>query len=168
MEHCQSSSYVSQHLLDKSNAQSRARHPLTDAAGNAQLQALATIGLPHHDNKAVQPQLNRPMYSIPIGMVPSQPQRQRLGNTLELRRQTSRRLKQNRFANSRNPIAKSPQYRAYRDRQSREGDTDDQKWPEVLEDAFLNGSNCISQLVRPLMKLQHSSTYPLWENESFR
>ena len=38
-----------------------------------------------------------------------------------------------------NPIQNSPQYRAYRARQHRDGDADDQKWPDVLEDAFLNG-----------------------------
>ena len=139
--HIQPSSFMSQQPLDYSNALSRARHPLSDAAGNAQLTApaLASIGLLHYDSKGPQPRADRPMYSTPT--VPSQPSRQPLGNTLELRRQSSRRQRHQRY--SRNPIVNSPQYQAYRARQSRDGNPDDQKWPEVLEIAFLDGGRCL-------------------------
>lgn len=130
---------ISQQPPDDSSVPSRTRLPLTDAAGNAQIQALALVDLYHHDRKSIQPWGDMPMY-IPI--VPSQPPGQPLRNTLELRRQSIRRQKQCRFTFSRNPIAKSPQYIAYRDRQTREGNAEDQKWPEVLEDAFLNGISC--------------------------
>ncbi|TAQ86564.1 hypothetical protein B7494_g5123 [Chlorociboria aeruginascens] len=56
--------------------------------------------------------------------------------TLELRKQSSRRMRSQRHG--RNPIVDSPQYQAYRARQSREGNPDESKWPEVLENAFLD------------------------------
>ncbi|KAG4439402.1 hypothetical protein IFR05_005095 [Cadophora sp. M221] len=74
------------------------------------------------------------MYSTPT--VPSQPHRQSVGQTLELRRQGTRRQRQLRF--NRNPIVESSQYQAYRARQNREGSDEDKIWPEVLEDAFLD------------------------------
>ena len=143
MEHRQppQPSSISQLPLDDSSTPSRARQPLTDAAGNAQIQALASVSLYYHDRKAIQPRVDMPMY---IPTVPSQSPRQPPGNTLELRRQSIRRQKHCRFTFSRNPIVKSPQYIAYRDRQTREGNAEDQKWPEVLEDAFLNGISLFS------------------------
>ncbi len=78
-----------------------------------------------------------------IPTVPSQPPRQPIGNTLELRRQNTRRqrhLRYGRNSYSRNPIVESSQYQAYRARQNREGNTDDAKWPAVLEMAFLDGN----------------------------
>ncbi|KAK0123119.1 hypothetical protein ONS96_010124 [Cadophora gregata f. sp. sojae] len=74
------------------------------------------------------------MYSIPT--LPSQPHHQAVGQTVGLRRQNTRRQRQLRF--NRNPIVESSQYQAYRSRQNREGNDDDKKWPEVLEDAFLD------------------------------
>ncbi|KAF8848566.1 hypothetical protein BDZ45DRAFT_605753 [Acephala macrosclerotiorum] len=74
------------------------------------------------------------MYSIPT--VPSQPARQPIANTLELRRQNTRKRRHMRF--SRNPIVDSPQYQAYRARQNRDGNPNELKWPEILEVAFLD------------------------------
>jgi transcriptional enhancer factor len=130
--HIQPSSLPSRLPLDNS-ALSRARQPLAHAAGSAQQlkQALASVCL-HDYTKTIQLRMDMPNF-----MVPSQPSRLSLGNTLELRRQSVRRQKQLRFAH--NPIQKSPQYRAYRERQQRDGNAEDQKWPDVLEDAFLNG-----------------------------
>ncbi|RDW87624.1 hypothetical protein BP5796_03318 [Coleophoma crateriformis] len=119
---------------DDPNGQSRVRQPLSDSAGNAQLHALASGGL-YHDNKGSQPRVDRPIYTIPT--VPSQPARQFNPNSLELRRQTTRRRRQHRH--TRNPIHDSPQYQAYRARQIRDGAPEsDQKWPEILEIAFLD------------------------------
>ncbi|EKD18402.1 transcription factor [Drepanopeziza brunnea f. sp. 'multigermtubi' MB_m1] len=111
---------------------SRAREPLANSAGNAQPHNLASIL--YNDSKGHQPRVERPMYSIPT--VPSQPPRQSVGNTLELRRQSTRRQRHLRL--SRNPIIESPQYQAYRARQEREGNSEESKWPPELEVAFLD------------------------------
>jgi hypothetical protein len=107
------------------------REPLSDAAGNSQPHALASRGL-YHDDKGHHPQV----YSQPT--VPSQHPQRTLRSTLEFRRQTTRKLRHQRY--DRHPIVDSPHYKAYRDRQSREGNSDDAKWPPVLEDAFLDGT----------------------------
>lgn len=133
--HILPSSFPTQQLpLDDPSILSRPRQPLSDSAGNAQLHALASIGL-YHDSKGLQPRVHRPMYSIPT--VPSQPARQPLANALELRKQHTRRRRIQRH--SRNPIVDSPQYQSYRARQNRDGNPEDAKWPEVLEAAFLDG-----------------------------
>ena len=126
--HIQPSSHLSQQPLDDSTALSKARQPLSHAAGNSQQpkQTLTLVGL-HDDSKAIQLRVDMPNFTVP-----SQPSRKSLANTLKLRRQ-----RQLRYAL--NLIQKSPQYRAYRARQHRDGNADDQKWPNVLEDAFLNG-----------------------------
>lgn len=146
--HILPSSYPSQQPpIDDSSALSRSRQPLSDAAGNSQLHALASVGL-YHDSKGLQPRVERPMYPIPT--VPSQPSRQALGSTLELRRHHSRRQRHHRY--SRNPIVDSPQYQAYRARQNRDGNPDDAKWPEVLEVAFLDGNTL------PLPNIAHTDS----------
>lgn len=135
--HILPSSYQSHQLsLEDLSVLSGIRTPLSDAAGNAQLHNLASVGL-YHDSKGLQPRVDRPMYSLPT--VPSQPPPQSLGNTLEHRRQATRRRRHQRY--SRNPIVDSPQYQAYRLRQNRDSNPEDAKWPEILEIAFLDG-NC--------------------------
>jgi transcriptional enhancer factor len=128
--HIQPSSYPSHHIsLDDLSGPSRTREVLSDTAGNVQSYALE-----YHDSKGIQP-LERPMYSIPT--LPSQSARHTIGNTLQLRRQSHRKRRQHKL--SVNPIVNSPQYQAYRQRQTRDGNSKDQKWPELLEDAFLEG-----------------------------
>jgi transcriptional enhancer factor len=128
-------SYPSHQLsLDDSNGIS-SREPLSDAAGNAQIHALASAGI-YHERKSHQPPAERSMYSMPT--LPSQPARPPVVNSLEARRQSTRRRRHMKF--SRNPIVDSPQYQAYRARQSREGNTDDARWPPLLEMAFLDGT----------------------------
>jgi len=79
----------------------------------------------------------RSMYSMPT--LPSQPLRPPVGNTLELRKRHNRQQRFNRHSN-RNPIVDSPQYQAYRARANRDGNpVSDSKWPEELENAFLDG-----------------------------
>ena len=133
-------SFPSHQSLDDSfedpSLSSRHREPLadSDSAGNAQ-QAIDSNNRPHHDSKAIRPQVDRPPASY---IVPSQPSRQPLGNTLALRKQSHRRQRRDRF-DTQNPIISSPQYLAYRSRQTREGQNDDAKWPDQLEMAFLDG-----------------------------
>jgi transcriptional enhancer factor len=127
-----------QHLdgsLDDSTEYSRTRDPLADATGNRQNQeAFGSNGPSHYDIKANQHR------DPPQHVLPSQPSRQTLGNTLELRRQGLRRHRSNRLG-SLNPIVNSPQYIAYRNRQAREGNELDAKWPAMLEEAFLEGND---------------------------
>ncbi|TVY39064.1 Conidiophore development regulator [Lachnellula occidentalis] len=61
-------------------------------------------------------------------MVPSSERRQR--------QQHNQRRRQQKY--SRNPIVDSSLYRAYRDRQNKDGNPEDSKWPRQLEDAFLD------------------------------
>lgn len=132
--------YPSPQLLGDDLGLSRLRQPLTDAAGNSQLQTLPLTG--PYDDKG--PHLRGKTPQI-VPTLPSQPPRHSLGSNLELRRQSMRRRRNPRFG--RNPIVDSQQYQAYRARQNREGSSDDQKWPAILEDAFLDGNSSISSLL---------------------
>jgi transcriptional enhancer factor len=137
--HILSSNYPSHPLsLDEPNGLST-RQPLADSAGNTQLQALPSAGI-YYESKGLQPRVERSMYSMPT--LPSQPARQPIGNTLEVRRQSMRKRRHIKY--SRNPIVDSPQYQAYRARQAREGNSDDAKWPLTLEIAFLDGKCYLS------------------------
>ena len=135
-------SFPSQQPLDDSfedsTLHSRHRQPLadSDSAGNAQ-QAFDSNILSHHESKAIRPHVDRPPASY---IVPSQPSRQPLGNTLVLRKQSHRKQRRDRFENQ-NPIIGSPQYLAYRSRQTRDGPNEDAKWPDQLELAFLDGKD---------------------------
>jgi transcriptional enhancer factor len=130
------SNYPIQHEQSNIILQSASRRPLTASAGNSQLQLFAQDNL-YHDHKEYRHGSERTMYAIPT-VVPSVPSpRQSLGHTWEQRRQRHRNSRQSRY--TRNPLANSPPYLAYRARQNREGNPDDAKWPEVLEMAFLDG-----------------------------
>jgi transcriptional enhancer factor len=126
----------SNHQLSQDDLNGLSRPPLLDSAGNAQLHGQAPASI-YHEAKGQQHRVERSMYSMPT--LPSQPARQPVSNTLEVRRQSTRRRRHVKY--SRNPIVDSPQYQAYRARQSREGNSDDAKWPLKLEIAFLDG-NC--------------------------
>lgn len=161
----QSSFYTPQLPLDESDF-SRHRQPLADSAGNAQIQLHAGVSSNHyHDGKANQTRIERHicrrcgkernsedphalnidgcrcMYSIPT--LPSQPMRLASGSALARRHQSQHKQRRDRLIM--NPIMDSPQYIAYRDRQTRDRDADDQKWPQVLENAFLEGKSTSTQ-----------------------
>jgi hypothetical protein len=125
----------SQLQLEDNSDLSRGRQPLSTSAGNSQLPTLASTSY-YHDSKD-SPSRERSLFAAPT--VPSQPQRCNLGGSLELRRRNNRN-RQN-FRLSRNPIADSAQYQAYREkiRDADGGDGKLSKWPDVLEDAFLDG-----------------------------
>ncbi|TVY14314.1 Conidiophore development regulator abaA, partial [Lachnellula arida] len=107
------------------------RQPLTDSAGNSQIQGLAST---YHGSKEFESRADRPMYPTPTvpsshqSMVPSSERRQR--------QQHNQRRRQQKF--SRNPIVDSGLYKAYRDRQNKDGNPEDHKWPRRLEIAFLD------------------------------
>lgn len=145
---------------------SRPRQPLIDSAGNAQLHALASVGIYQLENKARQHRADRPpMYAIPPTL-PSQPARPPLGSTLDLRKQNNRRRRFNRH--SRNPIIDSPQYQAYRARMNRDGNPEDAKWPEILEIAFLDGKSSPHIIKDGPDSLKLSSRYHPWVGGSIR
>lgn len=111
------------------------RPPLALASGNPGLQEVAYLhGHTHHESKENVLRDRSPY--VPV--LPSQPSRH--ANTLQLRKQSNRRQRNNRLRNS-NPVLSSPQYLAYRQRQTREGnDPENAKWPDSLENAFLDGN----------------------------
>lgn len=117
--------------LDNLSELSSAREPLTASAGNSQHHNLASFF--YHDSKRHLPRRERHDWLNPT--VPSQPVRQSVGNTLELRRQSTRRQRHLRL--SRYPIVDAVQYQARRTRQTRESTSEDTRWPQDLEDAFL-------------------------------
>ena len=135
--HILPSNYPSRHALDESDGHSRSRQPLTDSAGNTQLYVLDGLST-YNDSK-----LRTHRYPVPT--LPYQPKRQshhahRPSKTAaQLRREDIRQQKH--YRHIRNPIIDQPQYKAYRQRQAQEGKQDDKKWPDVLEDAFLDGKS---------------------------
>jgi hypothetical protein len=135
---------------------SHPRIPLSEAAGNSQLHALASSSN-HHDAKDFHPRVDLP-FSIPT--VPSQPasqaHQQNVGTGLGLRRQNTRRQQATRWTSrtkERNPILDSRQYQAYRQRQTRDGNESDAKWPEELETAFLDGRYAIQLVLTVLTNI---------------
>ncbi|ESZ97337.1 hypothetical protein SBOR_2267 [Sclerotinia borealis F-4128] len=138
--------YPSQQLLDESSGLSRLKEPLSDSTGNAQLHELASVNIYHDSKRHPMRGQERSMYSMPT--LPSQPLRPPAGNTLELRKRQNRQQRFNRHSN-RNPIVDSPQYQAYRARANRDGNpVGDSKWPEVLENAFLDALLAIPYMAR--------------------
>jgi len=137
--HVLPSNYQSpQPSLENHSGSSRILQPLSDAAGNSQFPAVASVS--HYDDAKSAHVQDMPGYNVPA--VPVQPplRQPRVGSNLDLRRQSVRKQRNERYVSNRNPIYDSPQYLSYRQRQTREGSSDvDQKWPDVLEDAFLDG-----------------------------
>lgn len=121
--------------LDESSGPSRLKEPLSDSAGNAQLHELASVDIYHENKRHPMRSQERSMYSMPT--LPSQPLRPPVGNSLGLRKRHNRQQRFNRHSN-RNPIVESPQYQAYRARVDGKA-VGDSKWPEILENAFLDG-----------------------------
>jgi hypothetical protein len=132
------SDYPSQDLSQSLDI--KPRQPLLDSTGNAQYHTLASSNI-YHGHKGLQPRLEHPPPKFTLPCLPSQPAPRTLGMTRDLhqRRSSTRNHRSVRSAaRCRNPIAQSPQYRAYRERQPKNS-ADDQKWPNDLEDAFLDG-----------------------------
>ena len=118
----------------------RPRLPLANSTGNAKYHNVASANL-YNDHKGVTPQ-PPPNFTLPT--LPSQPARQYPQRTaLEARRAhiKSQRIQRN---SRYNPILESENYQSYRSRQPKLNDDGiddrDQKWPDDLEDLFLEGS----------------------------
>jgi len=133
------SNYPSPQLsLENPSSSSRILQPLSDTAGNSQYPALASVG--HYNDAKDANTRDIPGYIIPAVPIQQPPRQHRIGSNLGFRRQSVRKQRNGRYVGNRNPIYDSPQYLSYRQRQTREGSSDvDQKWPDVLEDAFLDG-----------------------------
>ena len=128
-------SYPSPQLEDSST--SHTRLPLSEAAGNSQIPDLASSS--HNHESKYHPRVDISRF---LPTVPSQRDNQTHRRTLSQRRQAFRTKQSQRFLpGGRNPILESPQYRAYRERQTRDGADADAKWPEELENAFLDGKS---------------------------
>lgn len=128
--------YPSHSLPSNHLGTSRTRQPLSDSAGNSQFPTLAPADL-YQDFKAPPPRIenSQPRYSQPA-IVPSQPLRPPVSQSLRYRRNHIR--KQRAERPNRNPIQDSSQYQQYRQGCLKDSDNE-QKWPEDLEVAFLNG-----------------------------
>jgi len=126
--HILPSNYPSRHALAVSDGHLRNRQPLTVSAGNSQLQILAGISTYNGSKLRSHP---RPVTTQ------SRYAHRSAKNAAQLRREELRHLKHVR--QTKNPISDQPQYRAYRQRQAQEGKREDQKWPDVLEESFLDG-----------------------------
>ncbi len=146
------SDHGQQHTIDvrhghdlSSSAGGEGRQPLQESTGNAQYNIFAALRSSYPQRVDGLASLSS---SIPHGipappMVPTLPT-QALGSTryesayaMSLQHQRSRlQLNQRRRRRAINPISLSPQYQNYRKRQK---DKEDQKWPDTLEDAFLDG-----------------------------
>jgi len=111
----------------------RPRLPLTDSTGNAQYHTVATTNI-YNDQKGIQP---RPPPNFLLPTLPSQPARPPHRTSLEARRSHIRSQRTQRGSKP-NPIVESEHYQAYRSRQVK-GNDGDQKWPDDLEDLFLEG-----------------------------
>jgi hypothetical protein len=138
-EHCYvlpSNVYPSLNSLDTT----RLRLPLTDSTGNTQYRTVATANI-YSDQKGLQP---RPPPNFLLPTLLSQPARPPHRTSLEARRSHTRSQRTHR-GSRRNPIVESEHYQAYRSRQVK-GDDGDQKWPDDLEDLFLEGLSLIPYL----------------------
>lgn len=122
------------HLLRNDLTEPRHRLPLTEADSNVQFHEVSLTG---YFDKEIHSCQDKLMYATPI--VPSQGPRNLLGDRLDLRRRNTRRNRQQQLSYSRNPVIDSKHYQAYRERQRRDDNKDEQKWPDILEVAFLDG-----------------------------
>lgn len=114
----------------------RPRLPLIDSAANAKYHTVATETI-YSDQKGLQPQPPpKPPPNFLLPTLPSQPARPPHRTSLEARRSHIRSQRAHRGSRP-NPIVESEQYQAYRSRQIT--DKDDKKWPDDLEELFLEG-----------------------------
>lgn len=123
-----------------SNFSSQQRLPLIDSNANAQYHKIDSIDI-YGDQKGETGHQSRLEYLAPPFKIPtlhSQPASRHQLSALELRKHQYRTPQ--RLNRSRNPIIDSPQYQAYRSRQSSKDGPDEQKWPDDLEDLFLEGT----------------------------
>jgi len=120
----------------------RSRLPLTESTGNAHYHTVASANI-YSNRKGLQP---RPPPNFLLPTLPSQPARPPHQTSLEARKSQIR--SQRTYRGSKvNLIAESEPYQAYRSRQIK-GDDEEQKWPDDLEELFLEGwSLLVSSLV---------------------
>jgi transcriptional enhancer factor len=137
----------------------RLRQPLQDSAGNAQHNHMLASSNSFNGHKGIQPRIEQNSnlrFSLPT--LPSQRDPQSVSSQLERRRASNRAVRSMRTGH-RNPIIDSPQYQAYRDRQPKSSQKD-QKWPDDLEEAFLDGMCSMLQYVDLVLIIISASRYP--------
>ena len=125
-----------EHPYDPRHALTGARQPLRESAGNSQSsQGFSALSLCHGGELGLSPPLPP---AIPTPILPSQVSGSSFGSSFNSRRHHQSRLQRKHRTNI-NPIYLSPQFRQYRDKQDQKEKDEEQKWPPVLEDAFLDG-----------------------------
>jgi len=116
---------------------SSSKQPLTWPVDNAQQQSHQCIRLLTSYSQG-SPLTSRPPPSWPILVPPIVPTQSMwsLYNSTGHKLQVQQRQLQNGSIDGVNPIYLSPEFKEYRRRQA---EKPDQKWPDLLEDAFLDG-----------------------------
>jgi len=134
---CRSRSSSPDFTLEQRHGSSVQRQPLQESSGNAQQQYGALVrSSPYHG-------LDYHLSAIPSPpILPTQPLSSSYGpppthSRLQQRQQMH--LQGRRRRHGINPIWLSPQFQTYRRKQADRHDRPDQIWPDVLEDAFLDG-----------------------------
>lgn len=123
----------------RQNSMSGARQPLQESTGNAQPTHLAGLTTPAYAERlAALASITGTMPAPPI--LPSQSFGGSYGGPSSLRLRQRHQLQLQRLhRHGINPIKLSPGFQNYRKRQTERDDKSDQKWPDELEDPFLDG-----------------------------
>lgn len=122
---------------EKTRGVASTRQPLGESSGNAQHHNLgAALTLCSQGMSALSP-LPPAIPAPPI--VPTQAISSAYGTSANLRLRRQQLQMQRQKRQSINPIYLSPQFHTYRKKQAEKDDKTSQVWPDVLEDAFLDG-----------------------------
>jgi len=138
---------VTDYDLDGRHGSSASRQPLEEATGNAQHNHLrAMVRASSYGQRAES------VYSIPPSMptppfFPGQSLDFNYGVSQYSRLQQQQHAQSGRMGLGRNPFWLSPQFQGYRKRQAERDDKSGQKWPEMLEEAFLDGMELLVSLI---------------------
>lgn len=129
--------HVDDYAYDAGHVVASARHPLRESTGNAQSHGLSGLPLCHASELALSSSLPP---TIPAPALSSQTPGSCFSIGASSQHQQIHQAQQ-RFRHGINPIYLSPQFAQYRDKQDQKEKDEEQKWPPVLEDAFLDGGS---------------------------
>ncbi|KAK0734347.1 hypothetical protein B0T26DRAFT_66251 [Lasiosphaeria miniovina] len=120
------------------------RQPLQESTGNVQHSHLSYAQQLELLSSGISPSIPTPpiLPTQPLGSTYGPPVYTRLQQRHQLQLEGRKRR------SSINPIWLSPEFQAYRKRQADKDDKSDQKWPDVLEDAFLDALLLIPKMGR--------------------
>ncbi|KAJ4413996.1 hypothetical protein N0V85_003341 [Neurospora sp. IMI 360204] len=139
-------------ILDHRHVLSALRPPLRESTGNAQYHHFQQQQ--HEEQQLRQQQQQQQqlgaLLSIPSPpIIPTPSLSSAYGSPEFLRLQQRHQMQLQRRQHGINPIYLSPQFLSYRKKQANKSkeEKSDQKWPDVLEDAFLDGEDLLNNLV---------------------